>query len=341
MTHSGKETVMEMSRPAPRLAVVVPCLDEAETLPFTDVRLRECLSRFMEDGLAAPESFILYVDDGSSDATWDVICGLSRASERVYGLKLASNAGHQQAIMAGMEEASARGCDGAVSIDADLQDDPEAIAGMLREYRCGTDIVFGVRRRRREGIFKKVTARAFYRFRDALGVRTVRDHADFRLLSARAMEALGRYRETNLFLRGIVPMLGYRQASVWYDRMPRRHGKSKYPIGKMLNFAADGITSFSVRPARMILVCGFFFMLIALAILVYSLVRYFTDHTIAGWTSTILSIWFCSGVLLLALGVVGEYLAKVYMEVKGRPRWQVEARTGVRRSGSGKDGAQR
>lgn len=316
-------------RPAPYLAVVVPCLDEAETLPSTQRRLEECMARFEDEGIVAPGSFILYVDDGSSDATWSVVCGLSERMSRVGGVRLASNAGHQQAIMAGLEAALCSGCDAAVSIDADLQDDPEAIGGMLREYMRGADIVFGVRRRRREGWFKKATARAFYRIRSALGVTTVRDHADYRLLSGRAVRALLRYKESNLFLRGIVPMLGYNQSTVYYDRVPRLHGHSKYPLGKMLNFAADGITSFSVRPARMILGCGFFFMLIALAIFVYSLIRYFTDHTIPGWTSTILSIWFCSGMLLLALGVVGEYLAKVYMEVKGRPRWQVEDTAGV------------
>lgn len=320
----------DFSRPAPLLALVVPCLDEAEALPETQRVLMHTLDSLVSAGLAREGSFVLYVDDGSSDSTWRLIEEFAGVwPGRVRGLRLAANAGHQHALMAGLDEVAGV-CDAAVSLDADLQDSPEAIADMLRLYAKGYEIVYGVRRRRKsDNVFKVLTAKAFYRLRRSLGVSTVCDHADFRLLSAKALKALGRFEETNLFLRGIVPMLGMTQGRVYYDRPPRRHGKSKYPLARMLNFAADGITSFSVRPARMILGCGLAFMAIAAVILVYVLIRYFTDHTIAGWTSIILSIWFCTGVLLLALGVVGEYLAKVYMEVKRRPRWQPDSRTGT------------
>ena len=316
-------------RPAPVLAIVVPCLDEAETLLHTDRVLSGKIVSLIEKGQVSDGSFVLYVDDGSTDGTWDVIERLAAESVRSRGLKLASNAGHQLALMAGLEAVSGC-CDAAISIDADLQDDVEAIDEMTERYRSGFDVVYGVRRHRKEdGVFKRTTAKGFYRLRNALGMRTVNNHADYRLLSAAALKGLCRYRETNLFLRGIVPMLGLRQTQVFYDRKPRVFGRSKYPVGKMLNFAADGITSFSVRPARMILSCGLVFVLISLGILTYVLVRHFTGHTIPGWASIILSIWFCTGVLLLALGIIGEYLGKVYMEVKRRPRWQEERRLNI------------
>ncbi len=315
-------------RPAPVLAIVMPCFNESEALQTTHDELMHTLRSMVAKGLVQSESFILYVDDGSIDATWKMIENFAKGNDnRVCGLRLAANAGHQHALMAGLEDVAGN-CDAVVSLDADLQDPPETIAEMLKAYEEGYEIVYGVRRRRKsDNAFKLLTAKMFYRMRDALGVKTVCDHADFRLLSAKALEALLRFKETNLFLRGIVPLLGMTQTNVYYDREPRRYGKSKYPIARMLNFAADGITSFSVRPARMILYCGLIFMVIALAILIYALISYFTDDTIAGWTSIILSIWFCTGVLLLALGIVGEYLAKVYMEVKRRPRWQIDSRT--------------
>ncbi len=312
----------------PTLAVVVPCYNEEASLPETHRTLSGLLDRLTADGLIAGSSHILYVDDGSTDSTWKLIAGFAAGSGNAAGLRLAANTGHQHALMAGLEE-TAPFCDAAVTIDADLQDDPEAIRDMIMRYREGDDVVYGVRRHREDTPFKLLTAKGFYRLRDALGVKTVYNHADFRLLSSRAVGELLRYDEANLFIRGIVPMLGFSQSKVFYDRTPRRHGESKYPVGKMLNFAADGITSFSARPARMILGCGLIFTLIALAILTYVLIRYFSGHTIAGWTSIILSIWFCTGIILLALGVVGEYLAKVYMEVKRRPRWHIMERTGA------------
>ncbi len=330
---NNSTTVKKNRLKSPRLAIVVPCLNEAETLPHSHPELSHLLTQMASDGLIDPDSFILYVDDGSSDSTWAVVENLANQNTNVKALKLAVNAGHQLALMAGLH-ASADLCDATVSIDADLQDNPEAIPQMLDLYLNGHDVVFGVRRHRSDKPFKRFTAEGFYRLRQSLGVSTVREHADFRLMSARAVKELCRYGETNLFLRGIVPMIGFRQGFVYYDRRPRIYGKSKYPLSKMLNFAADGITSFSVRPARMILWSGILFMVIALAIFIYSLIRYFTDHTIAGWTSTILSIWFCSGMLLLALGILGEYLAKVYMEVKRRPRWHIEESIGLNKQQS-------
>ena len=313
----------------PVIAIVVPCYNEEAALPISVARLLGLLDRMSADGLVSPDSYILCSNDGSRDDTWGVIERLHADDKRLKGISLAHNRGHQYALLAGLMAVKDL-CDAAVSIDADLQDDVEAIDEMTERYRSGFDVVYGVRRHRKEdGVFKRTTAKGFYRLRNALGMRTVNNHADYRLLSAAALKGLCRYRETNLFLRGIVPMLGLRQTQVFYDRKPRVFGRSKYPVGKMLNFAADGITSFSVRPARMILSCGLVFVLISLGILTYVLVRHFTGHTIPGWASIILSIWFCTGVLLLALGIIGEYLGKVYMEVKRRPRWQEERRLNI------------
>lgn len=316
-------------RTPPRLAVVVPCLNEQEALPHTASELQSVLSSLKADGLIDAYSFVLYVDDGSTDATWPIISALSaKSSGEVCGLRLAANAGHQHAIMAGLR-ALPDDCDAAVTIDADLQDDPAAIRSMITCYLGGADVVYGVRRRRGDSRFKRSSAHAFYGLRHSLGVPTVPDHADYRLLSQSALRELALYDETNLFLRGIVPMLGLNQQKVYYDRARRVAGHSKYPLRRMLNFAADGITSFSARPARMILWLGIIFMLISLAILIYVLIRYFNGHTIAGWTSTILSIWFCTALLLMAIGILGEYIAKVYIEVKHRPHVHIRERLGI------------
>lgn len=311
-----------MVRNAPRLAIVVPCLNEAEVLPLTHTVLQTTVGRCAEEGLCSSDSYILYIDDGSADATWEIIRDFCEG-DGTAGLRLTSNSGHQNAILAGLAKAREFGCDAAVSMDADLQDDPAAIAAMLRKYLDGAEIVYGIRQSRKgENPFKKLTALGFYRLRSALGTDTVYNHADFRLLSSAALDALSGFRETNLYLRGIVPLLGMRQESVYYDRRPRPAGKSKYPFRRMVNLAADGITSFSVRPVRMIFGLGIIFLLIALGILIYALLRYFHGQTIEGWTSIILSIWTCTGILLMSLGVIGEYLGKVYMEVKRRPRYQ-------------------
>lgn len=307
----------------PRLAIVVPCYNEEEVLPATDKALTDLLDEMVGDGLAGADSFILYVNDGSRDDTWGVIRRLCDANRRAAGVDLAANSGQQNCVLAGMEYV-AEMADAVITIDADLQDDIRAIPEMMRRYAEGYDIVYGVRDNRDSDTrFKRTTAEMYYSTLKRLGVNCIYNHADFRLLSARALADLLRYDERNLYLRGVVPMLGYRQTQVTYARRPRLAGTTKYPLKKMINLAIDGITSFSVKPVRMVSIIGMIFLAIALAMLVYALVRYFKGDTIAGWTSLILSVWFCSGIILIALGIVGEYIGKIYTEVKHRPRYSV------------------
>ena len=307
-----------------RVAIILPCLDEEAVLPHTIEELRGLLSRLIISGEIDPESFLLLVDDGSTDATWDVIARHSAADLR--GVRLSRGCGHQTALLAGIEEALPH-CDACITIDADLQDDIEVIPQMLKAWAGGADVVCGVRRdRSSDSWLKKNSAAVFYGTMRKLGTECIDNHADFRLLSSRAASDLLDYEERNLYLRGLVPLLGYRQEKVYYDRSPRRAGKSKYPLKRMLDFAVDGITSFSVVPVRMIFRLGILFTLTAFGIGIYSLVRHFNGETIAGWTSLMLSIWFCTGVLLMALGVIGEYIGKIYIEVKKRPRYHVADR---------------
>ena len=322
---NGERTPPAWEDRPPVLAVVVPCYNEEEMLPRSVPQLLGMLDRLTVEGRVAPESWILFVDDGSGDGTCGVIERFRRSDVRVGLLRLSANTGHQRALMAGLETAAGR-CDLALSVDADLQDDLEVVGKMVDAADKGADIVFGVRRdRSSDSWFKRNSALLFYNTMHRLGVETVYNHADFRLMSSRALEALAQYSETNLFLRGIVAQLGFRRATVFYDRRPRLSGKSKYPLGKMINFMLDGITSFSVRPVRMIFGLGILFTLTGIAIFIYSSIRYFQGHTVAGWTSLMLSIWFCTGILLMALGVIGEYLGKIYTEVKRRPRYHVES----------------
>ncbi len=309
------------------LIIVVPCYNEGEVLPSTHKRLSTLVEAMAADGLVdGSRSRLLYVDDGSRDSTWSLIEGFAAADTRVCGIKLACNCGHQNALMAGLEAAAEMG-DATVTIDADLQDDINVIPDMVRHYADGCEVVYGVRRNRDSDTwFKRRTALEFYRVMHRLGVKSVYNHADFRLMSSMAVRQLCRYRERNLFLRGIVPLIGYRSACVYYDRSERTAGTSKYPLSKMVNFAIDGITSFSIRPVRMVFTLGLVFMAIALVILVYVLYNHFTGHTAWGWSSIILSIWFVGGCVLLGLGIVGEYIGKIYMEVKDRPRFNVERR---------------
>lgn len=308
------------------MAVIVPCRNEEEVLPATNLSLLAMLASAEKEGLAAAGSFVVYVDDGSSDATWQLICDMS--ADNVRGLRLSRNYGHQEALMAGMEYALGK-ADACVTIDADLQDDVDAIPEMLRHHRDGAEIVFGVRAdRKSDSWFKRNSAKWFYRVMKGLGVECQDNHADFRLMGRRSMADLMEYNEKNLFLRGIVPMLGYRQEKVYYQRRERLAGTTKYPLWKMLDFAINGITSFSVRPVRMLSCIGLLFMLTAACIFVYALIRHFSGETIEGWTSLMLSIWFCTGVLLLGLGLIGEYIGKIYIEVKGRPRYRVADRSG-------------
>lgn len=308
----------------PILYIVIPCYNEEEVLNETSRRILAILDRMEGEGLVATESRMLFVDDGSRDRTWQIIQQLHAADSHVSGVKLAANSGHQNALLAGLLTASDK-ADIMVSIDADLQDDAEVIPDMVRKYNEGNDIVYGVRRSRQtDNWFKRTSADIFYRIMQALGAKTIYNHADFRLMSRRAVRQLSNYRERNLFLRGLVPLLGYRSDIVYYDRARRFAGESKYPLGKMLNFALDGITSFSIRPLRLLFHLGLFFILIALCILIWVLYKYITGDVVTGWSSLILSIWFVGGCVLTGLGITGEYVGKIYLEVKDRPRYNIE-----------------
>ena len=307
-------------------AIVVPCYNEEAVLAETTRRLLEVMQRVAEKH-ADLQGRIVYVDDGSSDGTWPLIGSLSKQHPQVMGLKLAHNAGHQHALWAGLEWAAAH-VDAAISIDADLQDDVNVIPEMIDLFLGGKDIVYGVRRDRpTDTWFKRTTALAFYKLMSKLGGDIVYNHADYRLMSRRTLAALMTYGERNLFLRGMVRTLGFPQAMVYYDRGERFAGESKYPLRKMLAFAIDGITSFSVRPLRLISIVGLSFMLVALAVIFYGLVAWLCGRTIQGWTSLLVSLWFIGGAILMALGVIGEYVGKIYAEVKRRPRYFIEETT--------------
>lgn len=303
----------------PVLLVVVPCYNEAEVLRQTTERLLAVLGE-MRDA----DGRILYVDDGSRDATWDMIKRLHAQNSRVLGISLAHNSGHQNALVAGMQTA-VRCSDLIVTIDADLQDDETVIPDMVRLALEGNDIVYGVRSSRASDTwFKRTTAQAFYRLMSRMGVQTVYNHADFRLMTRRAVESLLRYGERNLFLRGIVPLLGYRTAIVEYVRRNREAGESKYPLGKMLSLAFDGITSFSMTPLRLVLWLGIVFMAAAFGIAAWVVTCLLTQRAVTGWASLMLSVWLCGGCVLIGLGIVGEYIGKIYLEVKRRPRYNIK-----------------
>lgn len=320
----GVEQELRRRDRKPLLAVVVPCHNEEEVLPATNSQLTQLLRNMRSRDLLAEDSYVLYVDDGSTDRTWSIIERLAEGEEKVGGLRLSCNSGQQAALLAGIE-IGARDADAIVTIDADLQDDPAAIEVMVREYMRGYDVVYGVRESREtDSLSKRSHAEAFYMVMSKLGVRTVFNHGDYRLLSRCAVDALLSYGERNVFLRGLVPMMGFQQSAVYFARRRREAGTTKYPVGRMVNFAIDGITSFSVRPVRMVFAMGLLFLLIALGILVFVLARYFTDQTIEGWSSLMLSIWFCAGMVLVALGVIGEYVGKIYTEAKGRPLYHID-----------------
>ena len=309
-----------------KLCVVVPCYNEEEVLPETVRRLSEKLRSLTDRGLVAPESRMLFVDDGSRDRTWELIREYHQKSPLVEGLKLAHNRGHQNALLAGLMEAKER-YDLAVSMDADLQDDMDAMDEMVEKYREGCDIVYGVRNNRdTDTPFKRGTALAFYRLMNAMGAQTVYNHADYRLMSRRALEGLSQFREVNLFLRGLVPMIGYKTATVEYRRGERFAGQSKYPLGKMLNFAADGITSLSVRPIRVMAGLGAALFGGGCLWLLVLLVLFLLGKGPAGVTVAIASVWTAAGLNLLGLGLIGEYLGRIYLETKARPRYLIEER---------------
>jgi len=306
----------------PSLAIVVPCYNEAEVLRQTTERLLAVLEEIQET--AAAESCILYVDDGSHDTTWNIIKRLHAEDRRILGISLAHNSGHQNALMAGLQTA-VRLADFIVTIDADLQDDETVIRDMVELAMKGNDIVYGVRSSRATDTwFKRTTAQMFYRLMSRMGVQTVYNHADYRLMSRRAVQALLCYEERNLFLRGIVPLLGYRSAQAEYARKKRQAGESKYPFGKMVGFAFDGITSFSMKLVHMVLWMGLAFLLTALGIALWVFVCIVQHRVITGWALLMLSVWLCSGCVLIGLGIVGEYIGKIYMEVKRRPRYNIK-----------------
>lgn len=311
------------------LYAVVPCYNEEEILPRSAELLREKWQGLMAAGKISADSRITLVDDGSADNTWPIIRDLCEAENSLFcAVRLSRNRGHQAALLAGLE-ASMDVCDACVSLDADLQDDIGVIDRFIQEYEAGCDIVYGVREDRSSDSFgKRFTAQGYYKFLKLLGVDIIYNHADYRLMSRRALHALLSYGERNLFLRGIIPELGFRTAQVAYTRQARQAGESKYTLKKMLTLAFDGITSFSVRPIRLLSVLGVLTLLVSIVMAVYTLVSHFTGNTVSGWPSLMISIWFLGGLNLLALGVVGEYIGKIYGEVKQRPRYIVEQTIG-------------
>ena len=318
-----------MTQESPVLYIVVPCFNEQEALPHSHERVSKLIEEMIAQGSIGAESKLLYVDDGSRDNTWEIIEKLSSESNRVAGVKLACNSGHQNALMAGLA-AAVEHCDITVSIDADLQDDINVIPQMEERYRGGCDIVFGVRRERKsDSWLKRTTAGMFYRLMERLGVDTINNHADFRLMSRRAVMALLDYKERNLFIRGIVTKLGYKTDCVYYDRAARIAGESGYSLRKMMNFAIDGITSFSVKPVRLVFTAGLVFLLIALIMLIYVLCAYFMGRAVSGWPSLFLSVWLVGAFILIGLGIIGEYVGKIYIEVKNRPRYNIDTTVGL------------
>ncbi|WP_043932263.1 glycosyltransferase family 2 protein [Bacillus sp. EB01] len=308
----------------PVLTIVVPCYNEEEVLPLTMTRLSDLLSQMIKDRLVSPRSRLLFVDDGSRDRTWEIIYKTGFANDLVKGVKLARNAGHQNALLAGIYAAK-DASDCILSIDADLQDDIEVIPQFVKKYHEGNEVVYGVRRKRdTDTWFKRFTAQSFYKVMARLGVKLVYNHADFRLLGKRAVAELERFREVNMFLRGVVPLLGFNTAEVYYDRQERQAGESKYPLKKMLGFAFDGITSFSVTPIRFVLTLGLTSSLISILFGLYFLFLKFFGETETGWTSLIVSIWLIGGLQLVAIGLIGEYIGKIYKETKQRPKFIVD-----------------
>lgn len=307
----------------PVIAVVIPCFNEEAALPITVKQLIGVLDKMCADGLISRDSYLMCCNDGSTDRTWQVIKSLHAEVKRVKGVSLAHNRGHQYALLAGLM--TVRGhCDAAISIDADLQDDVNAMTEMVQKYLQGYEIVYGVRASRAtDSWFKRTTARAFYSLQQKMGLDTVYDHADYRLMSNRALDILSEYGESNLFLRGIIPQIGLSTAVVTYDRHERVAGESKYPLKKMLSFSIDGITSFSSRPIRMILALGVLLLILDVAMGIYVSIAYFGHAAIPGWTSLMLSVWFLGSITLIALGVVGEYIGKIFVEVKHRPRYNI------------------
>lgn len=307
-----------------KLYLVIPCYNEEEVLPETAKRLNRLFDAMEAGDLISGESRIVFVDDGSRDRTWELISSLSTDYPRFRGIKLAKNAGHQNALLAGLMTVKDE-CDCAISIDADLQDDIEVIPQFIRKFDEGCDVVYGARNdRTTDTFFKRTTAVGFYKFMKAMGVNVVFNHADYRLMSRRALSALSEFSEVNLFLRGLVPLVGYKSDIVYYQRGERFAGESKYPLKKMLSFAFDGITSFSIKPIRLVWSVGAVISILAIVAAIYTLIAKFWGVTTAGWSSLMISIWFLGGVQLVSVGIIGEYIGKIYKETKRRPRYIIE-----------------
>ncbi|WP_199724297.1 glycosyltransferase family 2 protein [Taibaiella sp. KBW10] len=307
----------------PRLVIVIPCYNEEEVLPETSKRLTVLLKEYVKQQMIAADSYVLLTDDGSKDKTWSLITALYTSNPYFKGLKLSRNFGHQNALLAGLFHAD--DADIIISIDADLQDDLNAMAAMIAAYQNGYDVVYGVRDdRSTDTSFKRNTALWFYKLLSVMGVESVYNHADYRLLSRRAMDAFKSFEEANLYLRGMVPMIGFKQTSVYYNRGERFAGESKYNFRKMLSFAWNGISSLSIKPLRFVTFCGFAVFMITILLGIYALVSYFTNHAATGWASTVIPMYFLGGIQLLCIGLIGEYVAKMYKEVKQRPRFIIE-----------------
>lgn len=309
------------------LTIVVPCFNEEAVLPETHKELGEILTKLMSENKISRKSKILFVDDGSKDKTWSLISKYTKEYDYITGVKFTRNYGHQNALLAGMEVALPHS-DMIITIDADLQDDVNAIPKMVDKYLEGYDVIYGVRNSRKtDSFFKKNTALAFYKIMESMGVKMVPDSADYRLLSKRATTALLSFPERNLFLRGMVPLVGYKSAKVYYARKERYAGESKYPLTKMLHFALDGITSFSIAPIHLILYLGVLTVLISMGCMIYTLVEKIMGHVTTGWSSLMISIWFLGGIQLISISVIGEYIGKIFAEVKRRPRFNIEEET--------------
>ena len=307
-----------------KLGIIVPCYNEEEVFEETAKQLTDLLKRLIKKGKISKESFIIFVNDGSKDNTWNLIEKETKKNKYVCGLGLAGNVGHQNALFAGISEIKGF-VDMSISIDADLQDDINVIEEMIDKYYEGNDIIYGVRNdRSTDTFFKRFTAQSFYKFMNFMGVKSVYNHADFRLMSKRAMIQLTKYKERNLFLRGIIPLIGYRTECVYYKRKERMAGESKYPLKKMISFAFDGITSFSIKPMTIICLVGIIVIIISIFAMIYGVIGYINGNSINGWSSLFCSIWFLGGVQLLSIGVIGQYVGKTYIEVKERPRYNVE-----------------
>lgn len=307
-----------------KLYIVIPCFNEDSVLLETSKRLKEKMQKLMTENIITKDSKVIFVDDGSTDSTWELITEIHRNDKMFSGCKLSRNRGHQNALLSGLDCAKGK-CDAVISMDSDLQDDIEAIDQFIKKYEEGNEIVYGVRSsRKKDSFLKSRTAKAFYKIMSLMGAEIVPNHADYRLLGSKALEALFEFNEVNLFLRGIVPLIGYKSARVYYERKERFAGESKYPVKKMISFALDGITSFSIKPIKMISSLGIIFVVVSGIMLLYSLISYFTGHSVSGWASLITSIWAIGGLQLLAIGIIGEYIGKVFLETKSRPRYIIE-----------------